>query len=68
MRRNLSKLITLNSPAIKVTAINTGEAINTNLYGLYSLQYLCIGCMLTTNVCQQLGLSNGDIGIVRHNI
>lgn len=50
-------------------ACNTGEAINANssdLLGLYNLLYITVGCkvMLTTNVCQQLGMSKGVIGLV----
>ena len=66
---NLRSLLSLRNPVLKINAINTGEAINSNssdLMGLYNLLYLCVGSevMLTTNVCQQLGLSNGVVGTV----
>ena len=64
---NLKKLVSLEKPILLVTARNTGEAINANsadMMGLYNQLYLSIGAkvMLTTNVCQQLGLSNCVIG------
>ena len=66
---NLRSLLSLRKPVLKINALNTGEAINSNasdLMGLYNLFYVCIGSkvMLTTNVCQQLGLSNGVVGTV----
>jgi len=66
---NLRSLLCLRKPILKINAVNTGEAINSNssdLMGLYNVLYVCVGAevMLTTNVCQQLGLSNGVIGTV----
>ena len=66
---NLRSLLSLRKPVLKINALNTGEAINSNasdLMGLYNLLYVCIGSkvMLTNNVCQQLGLSNGVVGTV----
>ena len=55
-----------NKPVLKISAVNTGEAISGNcsdLMGLYNVLYLCIGskCMLTTNLCTKFGLTNGLI-------
>lgn len=66
---NLLSLLSLRNPVLKVNAVNTREANNSNssdLMGLYNLQYLCIGSevMLTTNMFQQLDLLNGVVGTV----
>ena len=68
-RANLKILSSLNSPVLRVRSINTGEVLNQNtadMMGLSSEIFLCVGCkvMLTTNVCTQLGLSNGTVCVV----
>ena len=66
---NLKIMSTFNSPILRVRSINTGEVLNQNtsdMMGLSNEIFLCVGCkvILTTNVCTQLGLSNGTMCLV----
>ena len=69
-RANAKRLIELKKPILRIRSTNTGEARYAKSSELSGLEYeifVCVGCtiMLTKNISQPLGLSNGTTAIIR---
>ena len=72
-RANAKRLLELNQPILRIRSINTGDARSVKSSDLSGLEYevfVCVGCtiMLTKNICQPLGLSNGTTAVIKEFI